>query len=153
MTFEFKIERSSKMNRTLFWKVYRKSSGGKSPKEFAKSIRYPFLISETEEQSRRPDKLKTVLTEHDKRLLNTVIYSAWCQIAPDMENNSKVGMFALTNLVAVETCLDQGLNMGWQSLGCRKEEVDAATEIVNRLYAQFEPDAVLLYICSLVHLR
>jgi hypothetical protein len=153
MTLLFKIERSSKMNRTVYWKLYRRSSGGKTPKEFAKSIGYPFFISDTEEESRRPDKLKTVLTEHEKRLLNTAIYSAWCQIAPDMENNARVGKFALTNLVAVETCLDQGLNMDWSSMGRTKEEMDQAEAIVKRLYAQFEPDAVLLYICSIVHLR
>jgi hypothetical protein len=141
------------MNRTLFWKVYRKSSGGKSPKEFAKSIKYPFLISDTEEERKRPDKLKEVLTEQDKRLLNTVIYSAWCQIAPDMEKNAVAGGFALTNLVAVETVLDQGLSMDYSSMCLNKADMDGTNEIVKRLYAQFEPDAVLLYICSFVHLR
>lgn len=134
------------MDRKMFWILYKKHQDEMGPTAFKEMVGYSFLISETEEERKKPDALRL-----DLPLLERAFHSTWSQIASDMENNARFGRWKLTNLIAVETCWDCDNLTGNCGYGDR-EEGKQASALLKEALKQFEYSDILHYLALKIHL-
>jgi hypothetical protein len=144
LSFASKSIQSSRM---LFWQSYKRSANGQCPRDFAALVGYKPFISDNENAKCRPDTIKEALTPEEAVILHDAILNTWSQIASDIEKSAELGPFKLTNLVAVESCIDADHLSMYNLQGAWAEQ------IIKRLLKQFEYGPVLFYLSSIVKLR
>lgn len=145
------------MDRDTFFRFYRASKygkqAGKTLDEFAKVCHYEGFISEWERQTGIAD---PCTLDIDKVRL-PIIY-VWSQVASDMEHNAEAGAFELTNIVAIEVCLDcNNLTNFWDDLkfkpkGSEASEALIAQAEIDKAQGRFGYDKVLRYLARNIQL-
>lgn len=139
------------MKRDAFWHYYSVSTLGKregnSPRDFARLSGWEGDISDAEEKTGKPDAC-TVDIEKVKH----AFYLAWSQVAYDMERNARIGHFKLTNLCAVEVCMDCGGLQRFDEQAGRRKDQDLigkeADALIDKAMDKFGYDEVLKYIAK-----
>jgi hypothetical protein len=135
------------------------AKGGFSPRDYAQAVYYQGVISDAEERLGKPEAVML-----DIKAIRQAFVNTWSQIGSDLEHSAESGHWELTNIIAVEACMDADnltTNCGcgeYHGTGKRTRprggecEGAVADELIMQAVIHFGYEPVLQFIAKHIHL-